>query len=141
MNRLALMLRTPVLIVATLAALTGCLPTGDPLTGTAWKLTAWSVSALDPTQFTISASFADGQVSGSSGVNSYGGAYRVGPGEAFSAGPLAATLMGGPEPAMRAESAYLTLLGQAASYQVTDSQLTLFDQNGNESLIFARSAK
>ncbi len=42
---------------------------------------------------------------------------------------------------MRAESAYLTLLGQAASYQATDSQLTLFDQNGNESLIFTRSER
>ena len=54
-------------------------------------------------------------------------------------GPLAATRMAGPEPAMRAESAYLTLLGEARSYRLTDSQLVLFDSKGNESLIFDRS--
>ena len=37
---------------------------------------------------------------------------------------------------MRAESAYLTLLSQAKSYKLDGRGLTLFDQNGNESLIF-----
>ena len=37
---------------------------------------------------------------------------------------------------MRAEGAYLTLLGQARSYRVDAGRLTLFDAGGNESLIF-----
>jgi hypothetical protein len=37
---------------------------------------------------------------------------------------------------MRAEGAYLTLLSQAKSYKLGGVGLTLFDQNGNESLIF-----
>jgi len=58
------------------------------------------------------------------------------PGSAFSVGELVVTLMAGPEPAMRAERAYLTLLAQARSYEVADGTLTLYDGGGNESLIF-----
>ena len=38
---------------------------------------------------------------------------------------------------MRAEGAYLTLLGQARAYRVEAGRLTLLDAGGNESLIFA----
>jgi heat shock protein HslJ len=69
-------------------------------------------------------------------VNRYGGPYKAGPGNAFSVGELESTLMAGPEEAMRAERAYLTLLGQARSYRVADGILTLYDEGGNESLIF-----
>ena len=48
--------------------------------------------------------------------------------------------MGGPEPAMRAESAYVTLRGQTGSYKVSGGVLTLYDANGNESLIFGTGA-
>lgn len=136
MNRLVTLLITFVLIMMTL---TGCFPNDNPLEGTEWRLAAWSVSSSDPTALTITMVFADGQLSGSSGVNRYGGTYQAGPGDRFSVGLLTSTRMGGPEPAMRAESAYLTLLSQATSYQVAGSRLTLFDPNGNESLIFERS--
>ena len=49
--------------------------------------------------------------------------------------------MAGPEPAMRAEGAYLKLLGQASSYKVVASQLILYDKGGNESLIFEAANK
>ena len=60
---------------------------------------------------------------------------------AVSAGPLVGTKMAGPEPAMRAETAYLTLLGQARSYKVVDGKLKLYDKGGNESLIFEAASK
>jgi len=110
-------------------------PTCNPLDGTQWKLTEWTLSSLNPVDFTITANFADGQISGSSGVNSYSGSCTVGPGNAFLAGPLAMTEMAGPEPAMRAEAAYMTLIGQARSYKMADGRLTLYDAGGNESLI------
>ncbi len=44
--------------------------------------------------------------------------------------------MAGPEPAMRAEQAYLTLLGQVGSYKMADGRLTLYDAGGNESLLY-----
>ena len=83
--------------------------------------------------------FAGGRISGSSAVNTYGGTYSTGSGGAFAVGQLASTEMAGPEPAMRAEGAYITLLQQARSCKLAGDTLTLFDGNGNESLTFARA--
>jgi heat shock protein HslJ len=74
-------------------------------------------------------------------VNSYGGPYALGPGSAFSVGQIASTEMAGPEPAMRAEGAYVTLLGQARAYRVEAGRLTLLDAGGNESLIFEAAGR
>jgi heat shock protein HslJ len=130
-----------VLAVA-LGVTVGCSSLGaDPLNGTQWRLTGWSVSSMDPASVTITMKFADGQVSGNSGVNSYGGPYTAGPGGSLTLGALAMTEMAGPEPAMRAESAYQTLLAQVGSFKLADGKLTLFDKGGNESLIFEPAAK
>jgi heat shock protein HslJ len=126
------------LAVALLAA-AGCGGSGSEpatLAGTSWRLTGWTLSSLDPAAFTITAQFADGKISGKSAVNTYGGSYKEGPGDAVSVGQLACTMMAGPELDMRAEAAYLKLLSEAKSYRRDGAGLTLFDQNGNESLIF-----
>jgi heat shock protein HslJ len=121
----------------------GSSPSRSPLEGTQWRLSEWTVSSIDPASVTIWANFAGGQISGSSGVNSYGGPYKTGPGDAFSTGQLAVTAIGGTGPAMRAESAYLTLLSQGRSYRVSGDgdTLTLYDAAGNESLIFVSVVK
>lgn len=111
------------------------------LNGTQWKLIGWTLSSLSPTEFKITAKFANGQISGNSGVNNYGGPYKPGPSDAFSVGPLASTEMAGTEMAMRAEGAYMTLLGQAKSYKIADGKLTLYDKGRNESLIFEAASK
>ena len=129
-------------LAAALGVTVGCSFLGaDPLNGTQWRLTGWSISSIDPSSVTITMKFADGQVSGNSGVNGYGGPYTAGPGGSLALGALAITEMAGPEPAMRAESAYQTLLAQVGSYQLADGKLTLFDKGGNESLIFEPAAK
>ena len=129
------------LIGMSLLALVGCSDTRSSLDGTRWRLTGWTLSSLNPADFTITAQFTNGQVAGNSGVNTYSGPYTLGPGDALSIGPLAGTLMAGPDPAMRAESAYLTLLGQAKSFKLTDGKLTLYDGGGNESLIFEAASQ
>ena len=106
------------------------------LDGSAWRLSAWKLSSLDPSDFTITAKFADDKISGNSAVNAYGGPYTAGPGEAFSVGDLAVSLMGGIGPDGRAEQTYLTLLGEARSFKRSGGRLTLFDQHGNASLVF-----
>jgi heat shock protein HslJ len=123
-----------------LVALAGCSSDSAALDGTRWRLAGWTVSSLNPSDFTITADFAGGQMSGG-GVNSYSGSYNTGPGTAFSAGPIAGTLLAGPDAATRAEGIYQTLLGQAKSYKMADGKLTLFDQGGNESLIFEEVTK
>lgn len=112
-------------------------PSGAALDGTSWRLSSWTLSSLDPADFTITAEFADGRIGGKSAVNSYGGSYTTGSDGSFSVGQLVSTQMAGPEPAMRAEQAYVALLGKAASYRVSGGTLTLFDSDGNESLGFA----
>src|SRR5665647_2194470 len=53
------------------------------LDGSAWRLTGWTLSPLDPNDFTITAQFADGEISGDSAVNTYSGPYTAGPDDAF----------------------------------------------------------
>ena len=136
MLRRSIALVVGLLAVVVLLGVVGCSSGAGSLDGSRWRLKSWTLDSLNPADFTITAEFADGRISGSSGVNTYGGPVKVGPGSAFSAGPLASTMMAGPEPAMRAESAYVTLLGQAKSFKVVSGTLTLYDANGNESLVF-----
>ena len=127
------------IFVIALLGLAGCRGYGNDthvLDGTAWRLTAWQLSSLTPRDFTITARFANGKISGKSAVNAYGGPYAAGPGQAFSLGDLAVTEMAGLGPDMRAEQAYLALLGKAKSFKRNGDRLTLCDQRGHEVLIF-----
>ncbi|QTE29550.1 META domain-containing protein [Pengzhenrongella sicca] len=130
----------PLLVLAVTLAAAGCSGGGDALDGTSWTLTRSSASAIDPASVTITAEFADGQVTGSSGVNTYGGEYSADDDGGFSVGTLRSTLMAGPEPAMAAESAFTDLLAQATAYDATDDQLTLADADGNEVLTFTAAS-
>lgn len=127
-----------ILVVAVLG-IAGCGGFGSDthvLDGSAWRLTGCQLRSLDPSDFTITAKFAHGKIFGNSAINAYGGPYTAGPGEAFSVGELAVTAMGGIGADVRAEQAYLTLLGEAKSFNRNGGRLTLFDRRGNESLIF-----
>jgi heat shock protein HslJ len=124
------------LVVLSVLLLVGCARGQSALEGTQWRLTEWTLSSLNPRDFDITAEFADGKIGGRGGVNSYGGPYTLRSRHAFAVGPPVSTEMAGPELAMRAEDAYLVLLGQARSYRVDAGRLTLFDADGTESLIF-----
>ena len=141
MARWSKMVTAATILTVLLAALAGCSSGSASLDGTSWRLAEWTVSSLKPSDFAITADFAKGQVSGNGGVNSYSGPYKTGPGTSFSAGPLAGTLLAGPDSATRAETMYQTLLGQAKSYKMGDGKLTLYDQGGNESLIYEEVTK
>ena len=142
MNRQSHLLSALALLISiSMFALVGCSNTPNALDGTQWKLTGWTLNSLNPADFTITAKFTNGQIAGSSGVNTYSGAYKLGPGNAFSVEQVASTLMAGPEPAMRAETTYMALLGQAKSYSISGATLTLYDKGGNESLILEATGK
>ncbi len=111
--------------------------TTPELNGTSWRLSSWSASSPIPASVTITAEFKDGNISGSSGVNSYSGPYTVGPDDAFSVGTLMSTKMAGPEDAMQAETTYLQLLEAAKSCAVDGDTLTLSGAGG-ESLVYTR---
>jgi heat shock protein HslJ len=109
------------------------------LDGTTWRLTAWPSTSPAAPAYSITATFENGQIGGSSAVNSYGGPYRTGLDGSFSAGPISSTLIAGPEPAMQAEQTYFELLARAKRYDITGTTLTLSDDAGEALLVFTRS--
>lgn len=111
---------------------------GSGLEGTSWRLMTWPEPTVDPADFTITASFADGQINGTAAVNSYSGECAVG-GIKFSPGAIARTEMAGEPEAMEAESVYFDLLAQAETYVVEDDVLTIRDSSGTALLVFERA--
>jgi copper homeostasis protein (lipoprotein) len=66
----------------------------------------------------------ESRVAGSGGVNRIMGTFVLAEGE-LSFGPLATTMMAGPEEAMQCERAFLDALARVTSYELEGSTLTL----------------
>lgn len=106
------------------------------LEGTQWKLAAWSDPSLAPADFDVTADFDDGQISGRSAVNLYGGSCSASANGAFSVGMITMTLMASDENSMRAESLYHGLLAQARRWRVDSDRLVLSNADGQDLLVF-----
>ena len=106
--------------------------TDGTLEGATWQLER-GVALPDGT--TISARFVDGTVSGHAGINRYRADYRR-QGNALELGPAATTLMAGDAAAMRAETAFLQLLGAVAGFRIEDGSLLLTDRTDTPILWF-----
>jgi heat shock protein HslJ len=106
------------------------------LAGTTWKLTGWSQAGVSPADFTITANFADGRVTGKAAVNNYFAGYTEGPDNKLTMSEAGSTMMAGPPAAMDAERTYLTLLGRVRSFSVAGQALTLADSAGEMLLVF-----
>jgi heat shock protein HslJ len=127
---------------ATLIA-AGCVstaPAQDPkaLEGVEWTLAGSSVSSADLSAFGITANFDGANLSGFSGVNQYSGPYTAKADGSLGIGALASTQMAGPEPAMKAEQAYMKLLTGCDGYKVGPDSLTLLT-GGNETLTYEKA--
>ena len=124
-------------VVLSLTACRGVGPfRGDPLVSTSWTLVAYGPSKpLAGT--TITATFQNGQVRGSTGCNDYGGPYRV-RGNTLTVGALAMTEKAclDPEGAMEQEGIILRLLGEARTFQLNGGKLVIVSASG-EALTFA----
>jgi hypothetical protein len=96
-------------------------------------------SPLAGTQLT--ASWSDGQVSGTAGCNSYSATYTVDK-ESLSIQPPVATKMACAEPPgiMEQEAGYLAALQLASSFTSTTAQLQVFNSDGNVVLVFVSYA-
>ncbi len=108
----------------------------DPLAGTAWVLV--KLNGELPAEGTVlTLSFTDGNLGGSAGCNSFGGAYQVS-GSQLTTGEIASTLMACMDSGvMTQESLYLSLLGAAQTFTLTDSELRISSLDGGE-LVFIR---
>jgi len=107
---------------------------GDPLNNTSWELAAiGEQSPLAGT--TITLSFEDGLAGGTSGCNSYGGAYQVN-GDKIEFQEFEATLMACLDTGvMEQETAYLGTLGEAQRFEMSEGQLQIYG-SGGEALTF-----
>jgi len=106
------------------------------LTGTQWVLTELNGQSPVPGT-TITAAFTEeGQVTGSSGCNTYNGSYEI-DGDTIKFGLTATTMMACPDPIMNQERDYLGALESAGTYEIANDELTLFDANGDPVAVFA----
>jgi heat shock protein HslJ len=116
------------LLIVTLAACSGG---GDPLDGTSWTLTAHGGASPLPGT-TIDITFEGGELSGSAGCNHYFGSYEI-RGETISISGVGMTEMYcmEPEGVMEQESAYLSALSAAKTFQINGTQLQIIGPNGD----------
>ena len=113
--------------VAVLAGCSGASGAQDPsaLEGVQWELVASNVTDVDVSDIGITMNLDAGEISGFAGINSYTGSFEAGDDGSFEAGPLATTLMAGPDTLMAAEAEYLRILGASESFDVSEDGLTL----------------
>jgi len=134
-------MKRKLLILLTLIAflLSACGSFGtDSLNGTGWKLVAMGDST-PVSGATLTITFENGQVSGHSGCNSYGGTYQV-HGDKLEFGQMMSTLMACADASMmEQESTFMRFLGDAQRFEIVDGQLNIYRSDGG-ALIFV-SAK
>lgn len=112
----------------------------NPLLGE-WNVTGYNngkeatVGPIDGTELT--ATFTpDGKVSGSSGCNTFTGAYEL-EGDALTVGPLASTMMACEQPAMDQEAQFLAALQTPTTVETSGATVTLRDANGAAQVVLA----
>ncbi|MBN2848275.1 MAG: META domain-containing protein [Coriobacteriia bacterium] len=125
-----------VLVVTAGVLLTAACVVDGELDGTAWRLVASSVSAADLGAASITASFDDGRIGGSGGVNSYSAQCTLGSDGSISVGDIESTLMAGLDEANAAEAAYFALLAGATTWRIDEGRLVLGNDAGSPLLVF-----
>ncbi len=110
------------------------------LEGEEWQLIAFGgedMVVYQPDVAVITATFADGRLSGNAGCNSYGGEYTAA-GNTLILSPIASTRMAcADENVMAAENSYLTALASASEYAIEGNLLTITYAAGQLTFIAA----
>jgi heat shock protein HslJ len=133
--RIVLLVAIPILL--SLAACDS--PGANALRDTAWELTSLAGNELLPGT-TITLEFTADEISGSAGCNHYGGSYKIS-GDGLNLVDLYATEMACLEPTgiLEQESAYLSALRLAATYQIDGRRLEIVDETGTQALVYVAS--
>jgi heat shock protein HslJ len=118
---------------------TGTGSTGPvPLEGTAWVLGTDALGVQGVDEFTPTALFSAGTMSGNAGCNGYSGSYSV-TGSTMMIGNVVGTQMSCGPVADAVETAYLGRLGRVTSFNINGTTLTLSDAAGSVLLTFSVS--
>lgn len=116
------------LLLLAACALNSDKETAVSLDGTSWILSDFEGVTLIP-GVDVTAEFADGQISGTSGCNSYGGAYTL-DGNNFSIGEIASTAMDCLDPIMALETPFQEALLTATAVSLNEDTLTIETEMG-----------
>jgi heat shock protein HslJ len=112
---------------------------GETLTleGVNWQLVEYLVGgdALAVPVAEATMTLQGGRISGNVGCNTFSAGYIV-EGQQLTVEPAASTLMACEEPVMGQEQTFFSNLGQAASYEIVDTQLHILDAEGRLLLSF-----
>ena len=135
MKKLALILLA-MLLAAVL--LSGCKTQNAQLEGNYWYLTSYGnvdspKDLLKDTEITLFFDGDEGFLNGSAGCNSYGADYEIN-GGGITVSDIASTEIycTSPEGIMEQEAEFLSLLGDAETFEVDDTALTIFCSGGQE---------
>ena len=124
------------LVLATAALIAACSSSGTGLTGKTWQLTAITelvpafqgvVPAADQPNYTIEFK-SDGTFSAKADCNTTSGTYTTTSSGGLTIAPGPTTLVACPEGSLSPQ--YIAALGNAASYAVANSQLTITLKDG-----------
>jgi heat shock protein HslJ len=124
----SVLISTAILVLFLLASCAGA-NRSDPLNGTAWTLT--SIENSPPIgSAVLTVEFADGQIGGSSGCNSYSGSYKVQGGK-ITTDAIAMTLMACADPRlMEQEQTFLEYLQNTPTYKLSAGELQIIRSDG-----------
>jgi heat shock protein HslJ len=114
---------------------------GAALEDTTWLLQSYGEAGnlqavLEDTEVTAEFTSKEKTVKGSAGCNSYSGGYELDKNKLTLPGPIISTMMACDEPIMDQETAYLSALQSAESFEIDGEQLRI--NCGQKVLIFKR---
>lgn len=137
MNKVRLLLVT--LLLTSVIGLVAC-SSGVSIEDITWKLESYGEKGnlkglIEDTEITAEFKSAEGQVTGSGGLNSYFGSYEINKNELTIIPPIGSTMMAGPEPIMDQEQEYLNLLETTVAFRVDNGKLIIMC-SGNTELVF-----
>ena len=135
MKRTSRMTLFAAVVVALVTLLSGCGDSDDSadaptqLEGS-WKLETLGGAKTDPAVVS-ELNMNEGKASGNSGVNTFTGSYEAPDDGTLTFGPLATTMMAGPDAAMQQEQAFLKALADTRKFTTEDGGLVLMDDSEN----------
>jgi heat shock protein HslJ len=115
-----------------------------PLERTAWALTSLGTETSQEnvlSNTTVTATFDNGNITGSAGCNRYSAGYQLS-GNGITISSITSTLMycTAPNGVMTQETTYLLLLKNVTTYAISNDQLTLSNEQGGAQLVFNAAA-
>jgi heat shock protein HslJ len=124
------------LVIAAAAGIVACTVSKNEakLEGVRWVLQSYGTSgnmtaAAADNPAWIEFKSADKTVSGNAGVNGFGGKYKI-DGNKLTIDSLMQTLMAGPEPLMKQETAFMKILAATQSFNIEGQKLTMTGTEG-----------